>query len=323
MNGINNANISLSKKLVSTQSNVSKAKFEKLWSDKKMYQTNPSRFDETGEVWNSRVVNKMLTTATSSPKTIYDKIGYNQEPIEIRFSSIPPLRTQKVKHKTTEKFVRKKIKEGNTMMSGWKNLPPHQSSGFESSRNRISGKNRTFSEHKYSKDRSKAYDKYSTHDFHQNRTTNVFRNEVSDECNKSLETAVFRNGSNNISKLYGQEGSPRFKSKKSVKSKQSDSNASLSKKLTNPEKSLESPYKTESVGTKMATKNTNMSLRENSGENVEDTNNDIQIDKQDIDIEQNQRMKTNTEESQGQSNEINNVRESTNKKLDEMDINVE
>ena len=206
MNGINNQNITLSRKLVSTQSNVSKDKFEKIWSDKKMYQTNPGKFDMTGDLWNARVVNKMLPSTKATPRTIYDKIGYNEEPIEIRFSSIPPLRTQKVKHKTTERFVRRKVKEGNRMMSDWKYpAPASRTTGFESrsERTKVSERqNKTFSEHKNRQN----HEKYSVHSFMPNRSNKVFRNEMSDECNKSLETAVFRNASNNISNIYGENG---------------------------------------------------------------------------------------------------------------------
>ena len=324
MNEINNENISLSRKLVTTQSKVSKAHFEKLWSDKKSFNANVCRFDQTGGLKINRQATKILSTTQNSPRTIYDKIGYNEEPIEIRFSSIPPLRTQKIKMRTTRNFTRKKIKEANDYVSTWKNQ--NSTTGFDS--NRINPNNRSdiVPKSRY----AHPYDKYSVHSFMPGRERNVFENPDSEDCNKSLETAVFKNHSNIYDLDPNNQGST--KNHKGLSNRQSPlkhKNSTSGHAILRTE-AAHINTDSDAINDKRANTANNSQQKEEENQQ-EDYIDKITIDKQDIDIkQQSPKGKDNSNiDTEMKITDYKNaegsvqLRGSTNQKLNEMDITVE
>lgn len=320
MNGINNDNIALSKKLVGTHSKVSKAAFEKAWQDKKSYNSYHGKFDQGGSLSVNRQAGKMLSTTQNSPRTIYDKIGYNEEPIEIRFSSIPPLRTQKIKMRTTRHFAKKKIREANDYMTNWKYQ--NATTGFESNRNNSNNRSDIVHKNRY----PNAYDKYSVHSFRPHGEMNVFEKADEEDCNKSLETAGFRNYSNlDEAEQNNKNRSIDNSAKKNrLKNKNTTSGHAILKT------DIDETNESDSGNEKRAnTANIQQNVEEDGQqENYIDK---ITIDKQDIDIQEQSPQEKNTTDNDTRvkitdykkTEESNQLRGSTNQKLNEMDITVE
>ena len=123
MQTIDYGNRLLSRKLCDVTSTIAKDKFDKEWRNKKSRHFQHSRF-EGSESRTKKIADQILSShQTIAPKTIFDRIGFNEEPIDIRYANMPPLKTLPKRsslNKPSKKMIKKRKDEANKFVREWR-----------------------------------------------------------------------------------------------------------------------------------------------------------------------------------------------------------